>query len=360
MAYESYKISLPSSTSVRNRMLSEKERQIRFLYDQAMDREEDVLLNGIPFTESPRIFDRKFVDTFHHKITVETILDKDWIECGDYLEYEGMVWLCLNSYSFHKLYCRATFMSCDWKIYWINENGELKSQYVIDQNSTQYNSGETSNSTMTIGSAQHMLKMQCNDDTILLDSPMRFAIDKNIKKPTCYKVTQNDNTAYNYGKGLCCVTVTETPLNKKSDKLITLDNGAQVWICDYIKATPLPSEQTTDLSNEKVDSSQIENKNIHLKISYDGDNYIFAGGEYKTFTVIVSDNNSNLIDDVSVQWSITALPEVKKYISYDILESNSLKIKSSYHTSVIGTKILLTASVNEISESIYVEIGGGI
>lgn len=141
MSYESYKISLPSSTSVRNRMLSEKERQIRFLYNQAMDREEDTLLNGKPFTESPRIFDRKFVDTIHHKIIVETILDKDWIECGDYLEYEGMVWLCLNSHSFHKLYCRATFMSCDWKIYWINENGELKSQYVIDQNSTQYNSG---------------------------------------------------------------------------------------------------------------------------------------------------------------------------------------------------------------------------
>ena len=46
MAYESYKISLPSSTSVRNRMLSEKERQIRFLYDQAIDREEDTFLNG--------------------------------------------------------------------------------------------------------------------------------------------------------------------------------------------------------------------------------------------------------------------------------------------------------------------------
>ena len=167
-----------------------------------MDREDNTLLNGNPFTESPRIFDRKFVDTIHHKITVETVLDKDWIECGDYLEYENMVWLCLNSYSFHNLYCRATFMSCDWKIYWIDENGELKSQYVIDQNSTQYNSGETGNSTMTLGSAQHMLKTQCNEDTILLDSPMRFAIDKNIKKPTCYKVTQNDNSAYNYGKGL--------------------------------------------------------------------------------------------------------------------------------------------------------------
>ena len=311
MAYESYKISLPSSASVRNRMLNQKERQIRFLYDQAMDREEDTLLNGNPFTESPRIFDRKFIDTFHHKITVETILDKDWIECGDYLEYEGMVWLCLNSYSFHKLYCRATFMSCDWKIYWINENGELKSQYVIDQNSTQYNSGETSNSTMTLGSAQHMLKMQCNDDTIILDSPMRFAIDKNIKKPTCYKVTQNDNTAYNYGKGLCCVTVTETPLNTESDKLITLDDGTQVWICDYVEVTPLPPtppepDETTDLT-AKITG------NINLKNGYS-----------RTYTANFIDEKGNTIEFESVdfKWNIVADVNVSSYLHSNELSNN--------------------------------------
>ena len=304
MAYESYKISLPSSASIRNRMLNQKERQIRFLYDQAMDREEDVLLNENPFTESPRIFDRKFVDTVHHKITVETILDKDWIECGDYLEYEGMVWLCMNSYSFHKLYCRATFMSCDWKIYWINENGELKSQYVIDQNSTQYNSGETSNSTMTLGSAQHMLKMQCNDDTIILDSPMRFALDKNIKKPTCYKVTQNDNTAYNYGKGLCCVTVTETPLNTESDKLITLDDGTQVWICDYVEVTPLPP--TPQPPNETTDLRCVISGNTNLKNGY-----------RRSYTVSFSDKNGNPVDwqNVDYQWNVKSDFDVKQTIA---------------------------------------------
>lgn len=304
MAYESYKISLPSSTSVRNRMLNQKERQIRFLYNQAMDREENTLLNGNPFTESPRIFDRKFVDTVHHKITVETILDKDWIECGDYLEYEGMIWLCLKSYSFHKLYCRATFMSCDWKIYWINENGELKSQYVIDQNSTQYNSGETGNSTMTLGSAQHMLKMQCNDNTILLDSPMRFAIDKNIKKPTCYKVTQNDNSAYNYGKGLCCVTVTETPLNTESDKLITLNDGTQVWICDYVDVSPPPPQPSEP--DETTDLSAVISGNVNLKNGY-----------YRKFTVTFTDKDSNIVDwqSVDYQWKVVSDFDVKQTIA---------------------------------------------
>lgn len=339
MAYESYKISLPSSASVRNRMLNQKERQIRFLYDQAMDREEDTLLNGNPFTESPRIFDRKFIDTFHHKITVETILDKDWIECGDYLEYEGMVWLCLNSYSFHKLYCRATFMSCDWKIYWINENGELKSQYVIDQNSTQYNSGETSNSTMTLGSAQHMLKMQCNDDTIILDSPMRFAIDKNIKKPTCYKVTQNDNTAYNYGKGLCCVTVTETPLNTESDKLITLDDGTQVWICDYVEVTPLPP--TPPEPDETTDLRCVISGNTNLKNGY-----------YRKFTVTFTDKDGNAVDwkNVDYKWKVISDFDVKQtFIDNKITVSvndENLIGGSFFVQIVIGETVLSEVKVN--------------
>lgn len=336
MAYESYKISLPPSTSIRNRMLSEKERQIRFLYKQAIDREEDTLLNGKPFIESPRIFDRKFVDTIHHKIIVETILDKDWIECGDYLEYEGMVWLCLNSYSFHKLYCRATFMSCDWKIYWINENGELKSQYVIDQNSTQYNSGETGNSTMTLGSAQHMLKMQCNNDSILLDSSIRFAIDKNIKKPTCYKITQNDNTAYNYGKGLCCITVTETPLNTASDKLITLDDGTQVWICDYIETpslSPTPSEpdETTDLKCHISGNTNLRN------------------GYNRTYTVSFSNKNNHFIDPekINYNWNIVCDFQVEKDIN------NNKIILSIDNEDSIGSSFLLQIVVGQtiISET---------
>ncbi len=329
MAYESYKLSLPSSTSERNRMLSEKERQIRFLYDQAMDREDDVLLNGKLFTESPRIFDRKFVDTIHHKITVETILDKDWIECGDYLEYDNMIWLCLNSYSFHKLYCRATFMSCDWKIYWIDENGELKSQYVVDQNSTQYNSGETGNSTMTLGSAQHMLKMQCNKNTILLDSPMRFAIDKNIKKPTCYKVTQNDNSAYNYGKGLCCVTVTETQFNSETDKLVTLDNGENVWICNYVEHPLPPSPSNPD---ETTDLTAVISGNTNLRNSY-----------RRTYTVTFTNKNGDSIDwqEVNYHWNIVSDFDVKQTV-------NDNKITVSVNdANLIGGSFLVQVIVSE-------------
>ena len=345
MSLDSYKLTREYSYSnPRKEMLREKKQQVHSLYDFAMDREDDTLLNGNPFIKSPRIFDRKFVDNVHHKITVETILDEDFIECGDYLEYDGMVWLCLNSYSFHKLYCRATFMSCDWKIYWINANGELKSQYVIDQNSTQYNSGESGNSTMTLGAAQHMLKMQCNDDTILLDSPQKFAIDKNIKKPTCYKVTQNDNTSYNYGKGLCCITVSETQLNQETDKLIILEDGTQVWVCDYIEtSTPLPSQPPNP------DETAVLNANISFK----GTQELKIGGNYKTLTGSFVDKDGNTTSDIGV-WDVITIDELKPYVNYTYTD-NILKIKILENDFADSGKVRITFSNSDGTVSTYLD-----
>lgn len=337
MSLDSYKLTREYSYSnPRKEMLREKKQQVHSLYDFAMDREDDTFLNGNPFIKSPRIFDRKFVDNVHHKITVETILDEDFIECGDYLEYDGMVWLCLNSYSFHKLYCRATFMSCDWKIYWINANGELKSQYVIDQNSTQYNSGESGNSTMTLGAAQHMLKMQCNDDTILLDSPQKFAIDKNIKKPTCYKVTQNDNTSYNYGKGLCCITVSETQLNKETDKLITLEDGTQVWVCDYIEtSTPTPPQPPNP------DETAVLNANIsgntNLKVGFS-----------RTYTVNFTDESGNEVNWNNVRFSWNVISDFDSGLIDKAISGNTIKL-SVDDENLIGGSFILSVVVDTVA-----------
>lgn len=329
MSLDSYKLTREYSYSnPRKEMLREKKHQIHSLYDFAMDREDDTFLNGNPFIKSPRIFDRKFVDNVHHKITVETILDEDFIECGDYLEYDGMVWLCLNSYSFHKLYCRATFMSCDWKIYWINANGELKSQYVIDQNSTQYNSGESGNSTMTLGAAQHMLKMQCNDDTILLDSPQKFAIDKNIKKPTCYKVTQNDNTSYNYGKGLCCITVSETQLNQETDKLITLEDGTQIWVCDYIEtSTPTPPQPSNPNKTAVLNANISGNTNLKVGFS-------------RTYTVNFTDKSGNEVNwnDIGFSWNV--ISDFDSGLIDQAISGNTIKLSVDDENLIGGSFIL--------------------
>lgn len=327
-----------TSSNPREEILREKKLQVQNLYNLAMDREDGALLNDNPFHESPRIFDRKFIDTFHHKITVETVCSDDWMECGDYLEYDGMVWLCLNSYVFHQLYCRATFMSCDWQLFWVNEDGEIKSQYVVDQNSTQYNSGETSSSVMTFGTAQHMLRMQCNPDTVILDSPVRFAIDKNMKKPTCYKITQNDNSSYNYGKGLCCITVMEAAFDADTDKLITLPDNKKVWICDYMKHT----EQTE--ITPATDIKATISGNRELKVGF-----------YRTYKVTFSNSEGNEIpwDSIHFKWDIKSSFDsslLKQEISDNMIKisvKNEELINSSFLLSVyIGESVVAQTTIS--------------
>ena len=144
----------------------------------------------------------------------------------------------------------------------------------------------------------------------MLDSSQRFAIDRNIKKPTCYKVTQNDNSSYNYGKGLCCVTVSETQFNPDRDKLITLEDGKQVWVCDYIEtaqssnpSTPLPPSENID---ETTVLSATISGNTNLKV-----------GIPRTYiaTLLGKDGNSVDWDDTLYGWNVVSNFDVVQIIN---------------------------------------------
>lgn len=132
----------------------------------------------------------------------------------------------------------------------------------------------------------------------MLDSPQRFCIDRNLKKPTCYKVTQNDNTSYNYGKGLCCVTVAETQLNLDKDKLITLEDGKQIWVCDYVEIDD--TEDTTpptDPSNP--------NETTVLNANIKGDETLKLGVN-RIYTAIFTDKNNEIVNDITFTWNIVS------------------------------------------------------
>lgn len=285
--------------------------------------------------------------------------NNDKIEVGDYIydEEENTYWICTESFHVDNIHYEGKFTQCNWHLRWQRPDGTILEYPCLDLNSTQYNSGESGNNTLKLGSAQHMEKVQANSDTISLSSPQRFYVSRDNSIP--YVITQNDTTASNYGKGICNITVTQDVRREDKDR-------PDLGICDYIDpSSPLPPtpsnhNETTDLSGENTSPEKIGSENITIKISYEDDCYIYAGGDCKLFTASITDSTGKTIDNMHIQWSVTVLPEIQKYISYDISEFNSIKIKASYHNSVIGTKILLTAFVNEISESVYIEIGGGI
>lgn len=167
-------------------------------------------------------------------------------ETGDYVRWANATWLVTDADYDNEVYTDGKMQQCNWNLTYQKSNGEIVRYWCIDENSTQYNSGETSNKNMTLGSSQHMLKVQCNDDTVLIDAPQRLFLDKNLVNPTSFKVTQNDTTMYNYGKGLCCITLTQDEKKTDKDKLIELDSGEKVWIADYVEPAPFPSNPEGD------------------------------------------------------------------------------------------------------------------
>lgn len=292
-----------------------KHKQIEYLHGMAADREY-ATLNENEFHESPRIFDKKTVDEVHKKITVETRMQDDWFGCGDYLYYGNSYWLCVEADVFHGMYCRGTFEKCNWELFWIDTDGNIQSQWCVNINTTQYNSGEYSDKYMTTGSSQHQLKMQCNQRTVKLASPTRVFLDKNLENPACFKVTQNDNSAYNYDeKGLCVITVLEHGRNTEKDKLITLEDGRQVWIADYFdKDTVSEDDSITD--NSISASIQYTYRNLYI-------------GRKAMYTAKFNNADGEIVDDVPT-WAVVC----------DFVDSINIEQSGSMVTLLITDKTL--------------------
>lgn len=274
MSLDSYKMSRRYSYSdPRKEMMRRKEIQINRLYDMAMDREDDALLNGQPFKKSPRIFDEKNRDSFHYRVIVETIDKEDWFSPGDYLQLNNETWLCIEVKNFHGLYCKGTFQKCNWLLKWQDKYTRKVHEYwCFDENSTQYNSGEANNKSMVfrMGSAQHILMLPCDENTILIESPQRFFLDRNPINPTPYKVSQNDNSPYAYGKkGLCIITVVQDQINRATDRI-------DLGICDYIE------DECTNDTHFSLVSDIISAEGFSIK----------SGGSARTLEPLFLNNNS--------------------------------------------------------------------
>lgn len=172
--------------------------------------------------------------------------------------------ICTESMVLNGIQYVGKFTVCNWILKWQNNKGEIFEYPCQDMNSTQYNSGETNNRTFTIGTSQHMLTLPCDENTVILESPKRFYLDKNPINPTSFIITQNDNTSYNYGsKGLVKLTVSQYVGVVERDR-------PDLGICDYIDFDNIDDDITEDTT---TDSAKI----IYTTTS------IISGGNSKEF-----------------------------------------------------------------------------
>ena len=236
------------------------------------------------------------------------------VQHGDtfYNEDEGLYWICTEVMCKSGLYYDGKLTRCNNILKWQDENKHIFEYPVFDINSTQYNSGEFGDKTMTLGSSQHLLTIVADENTIALNHGHRFFWDRNTVDPTVFKLTQNDTTAVNYDRGIVKLTVTEDQYNPKTDSI-------ENWLCDYFKVST-------------------------VTITYSGNPTIRIGGT-KTLNVDTTE---------TVTWSVES--DVGATI---VPDGNSVKVKCPNNSAYVDKTITVKATVgSDVGECILTITGG--
>ena len=260
-----------------------------------------------------KTFNEKYSAANGVNLQFDALIDSP-IVIGDLLydKNRDIHWICIESYNRDEILCAGKLVRCNYIMKWQDDTKNIFEYPVFEINSTQYNSGEFGDKTMTLGGSQHLITAIADKNTIALNNGQRFFWDRNTINPTVFKLTQNDTTAMNYDKGLVKITVTEDQYNPKTDSI-------ENWLCDYF---------------------QISN----ITITYSGNPTIRVGGT-KTLKVDTTE---------TVAWS------VESDIGVTIMsDGNSVKVKCTNDINYVGKTITVKATVgNSVGKCLLTVIGG--
>ena len=255
---------------------------------------------------------------------------------GDYIEWNNQIWLVTLVDTDDKTYHSGYMYLCTVPLRWQNSEGKIIERYVYAEDFTKYSNGVTGNNTITIGDNQYGLTLPVDDETKKLKRDMRFPMDfDDSEQPDIYKLTNrkvklSDNQYFGRGSTMI-VTMSFDAFNPNDDKKITLDNGQEVWICNYNNShTPLPP--TPSEPDETTD----------LRCVIKGTYYTLRAMYKRNYTVTFTDNDGNEVDwnIVDYQWNIVADFSVKQTIT-----DNKITV-SVGNEDLIGSSFLLQIIVN--------------
>lgn len=265
-------------------------------------------------TLNMRMYSRKFSSANGTTFKFQTFHDTI-VNVGDilYNKKTKEYYICMENFDIDEINHEGKLTLCNWILKWQDKvTGNIFEYPCYIINATQYNSGETDNRQFqigfTVGSSQHIIFLPYDENTVLIDNPMRFFLDRNTVKPTAFAVTQNDTISYNIGeKGIVRITVTEDVIRDK--------DNIELGICDYFEV---------DGSNTP-DAPDGDTGSIHVKIEYDTD-VIKSGGDAQTFAGITYDENGNSVNSVNLVWNIVC----------DDIFKNKLEVSKLDNTISIG------------------------
>ena len=228
------------------------------------------------------------------------------ILAGDYVEWADSMWLVLNADSDDEVYTDGNLRQCQHRIYWQKADGTIVSRYAYTENASSYSNGETGNNTITLQSNQFMVYLPYDEETAELDNGKRVHMSRSNAKCKPYKLTRPDDITYGFGeKGVLNIIFTQTQYNQENDKLITLEDGTQAWICDYIDSSPTPPSEPT-IPDETEDLFVTISGTTNLKI-----------GVTRNYTATLSDKDGNAVqwDDTKYGWNVASDFDVKQSVT---------------------------------------------
>lgn len=210
---------------------------------------------------------------------------------GNYIFYDNAYWLLIGYPGNNKSYEKVIAVLCNYRLFWQNVDGKIISRYAWVQNASAYNNGESGNNTITLQSNQFMVYVPYDDDTLLLDNGLRIHMSRSNRKCKPYELTRPDDIAYGYGeKGVLNLVFTQDEHNPNEDKLIELNDGKSVWICNYSSPTtppdPTPPDETANLF------ANISG-NTNLKVGFS-----------RSYLVNFTDKDGAAVEDVNFEWNV--------------------------------------------------------
>lgn len=269
------------------------------------------------------------------------------ILAGDYVEWADSMWLVLNADSDDEVYIDGNLRQCQHRIYWQKADGTIVSRHAYTENASAYNNGETGNNTITLESNQFMVYLPYDEETAELDNGKRVHMSRSNAKCKPYELTRPDDITYGFGeKGVLNIIFTQTQYNQENDKLITLEDGTQAWICDYIDSTPTtsPSEPTTPDETEDLWHMELEYSTLKIK-PLDKDYIIVA--------LLYDGNNVEVTDGIEYEWTIES--NISSYLIYKE-NSNVLTIALSSDCEDYGEKVTISCMSKYTGQSAQIEL----
>lgn len=281
-------------------------------------------------------------NTFKKKIKSRP---SDPFNLGDYIKWNNQIWLVTLVDTDDKTYHSGYMYLCTVPLRWQNSEGKIIERYVYAEDFTKYSNGVTGNNTITIGDNQYGLTLPVDEETKKLKRDMRFPMDfDDSEQPDIYKLTNrkvklSDNQYFGRG-GTMVVTMSFDAFNTNEDKKVVMENGQEVWICNYNNSTsPLPP--TTSEPNETTDLRCVISGNTNLKNGY-----------RRSYTATFSDKDGNAVDwqNVDYQWNVKSDFDVKQTIVDNKItvsvNDESLIGGSFFVQIVIGETVLSEVKIN--------------